>query len=51
MGRGVRSTERLHAELRDRGYRGSLRTLRTLRRLTARLRRDTAVPRPRPLAD
>jgi transposase len=38
---GVRSTERLHAELRERGYRGSLRTL---RRLTARLRRDTAVP-------
>ena len=42
---GVRSTERLHAELRDRGYRGSLRTL---RRLTARLRRDTAVPAPPP---
>ena len=39
---GARSTERLHQELRDRGYRGSLRTL---RRLTARLRRDTAVPR------
>ena len=38
---GIRSTERLHAELRDRGYRGSLRTL---RRLTARLRQDTAVP-------
>ncbi len=38
---GVRSTERLHTELRDRGYRGSLRTL---RRLTAQLRRDTAVP-------
>ena len=32
---GIRSTDRLHAELRDRGYRGSLRTL---RRLTARLR-------------
>jgi len=42
---GVRSTERLHAELRDRGYRGSLRTL---RRLTARLRQDTAVPAPPP---
>jgi hypothetical protein len=36
-----RSTERLHEELRARGYRGSLRTL---RRLTARLRQDTAVP-------
>ena len=32
-----------HAELRERGYRGSLRTL---RRLTAQLRRDTAVPAP-----
>jgi transposase len=42
---GIRSTEKLHAELRDRGYRGSLRTL---RRLTARLRRDTAVPAPPP---
>ena len=42
---GVRSTEQLHAELRDRGYRGSLRTL---RRLTARLRQDTAVPAPPP---
>ena len=42
---GVRSTERLHAELRDRGYQGSLRTL---RRLTAQLRRDTAVPAPPP---
>jgi hypothetical protein len=42
---GIRSTERLHAELRDRGYRGSLRTL---RRLTARLRQDTAVPAPPP---
>ena len=40
---GIRSTERLHAELRGRGYQGSLRTL---RRLTARLRRDTAVPPP-----
>jgi hypothetical protein len=44
-GEGIRSTERLHAELRDRGYRGSLRTL---RRLTAQLRRDTAVPVPPP---
>ena len=42
---GARSTEQLHAELRDRGYRGSLRTL---RRLTARLRQDTAVPAPPP---
>jgi transposase len=42
---GIRSTERLHAELRDRGYQGSLRTL---RRLTARLRQDTAVPAPPP---
>ena len=42
---GVRSTQRLHAELRDRGYQGSLRTL---RRLTAQLRRDTAVPAPPP---
>ena len=42
---GIRSTERLHAELRGRGYRGSLRTL---RRLTARLRQDTAVPAPPP---
>ena len=42
---GIRSTEQLHAELRDRGYQGSLRTL---RRLTARLRRDTAVPAPPP---
>ena len=41
---GIRSTERLHAELRARGYQGSLRTL---RRLTARLRQDTAVPRRR----
>jgi hypothetical protein len=39
---GVRSTERLHAGLRDRGYRGNL------RRLTARLRQDTAVPAPPP---
>lgn len=42
---GVRSTEKLHAELRARGYRGSMRTL---RRLTARLRQDTAVPAPPP---
>ena len=42
---GIRSTERLHQELRDRGYRGSLRTL---RRLTAQLRHDTAVPAPPP---
>jgi transposase len=42
---GIRSTERLHAELRDRGYLGSLRTL---RRLTTRLRQDTAVPGPPP---
>jgi transposase len=42
---GIRSTEKLHAELRGRGYQGSLRTL---RRLTARLRRDTAVPTPPP---
>jgi transposase len=42
---GVRSTEQLHQELRDHGYRGSLRTL---RRLTAQLRRDTAAPAPPP---
>ncbi len=42
---GIRSTERLHQELRERGYRGSQRTL---RRLTARLRQDTAVPAPPP---
>jgi transposase len=42
---GVRSTGRLHQELRERGYRGSLRTL---RRLTAQLRQDTAVPAPPP---
>jgi transposase len=40
---GIRSTERLYQELRDRGYQGSMRTL---RRLTAQLRRDTAVPAP-----
>jgi hypothetical protein len=46
---GARSTERLHAELRERGYRGSLRTL---RRLTAQLRNDTdtATPPPAPAA-
>ncbi len=42
---GVRSTNRLHQELRERGYRGSERTL---RRLTAQLRHDTAVPTPPP---
>jgi transposase len=42
---GIRSTEQLHVELCGRGYRGSLRTL---RRLTAQLRRDTAVPAPPP---
>ena len=42
---GVRGTQRLHIELRDRGYRGSLRTL---RRLTSQLRHDTAVPAPPP---
>jgi transposase len=38
---GARSTEQLYQELRGRGYQGSLRTL---RRLTAQLRRDTAIP-------
>jgi transposase len=42
---GIRSTGRLHQELRERGYRGSQRTL---RRLTAQLRHDTAVPTPPP---
>ena len=42
---GARSTNRLHQELRARGYRGSLRTL---RRLTAQLRHDTATPAPPP---
>jgi transposase len=42
---GMRSTEKLHQELRGRGYQGSLRTL---RRLTARLRQDTAIPAPHP---
>jgi transposase len=42
---GIRSTQRLHQELRERGYRGSQRTL---RRLTAQLRQDTAVPPPPP---
>ena len=39
---GIRSTEPLHQELRERGYRGSERTL---RRLTSQLRRNTAVLR------
>jgi transposase len=38
---GIRSTQKLHEELRGRGYRGSLRTL---RRLTAQMREETAVP-------
>jgi Transposase len=42
---GIRSTERLHQELRERGYRGSQHTL---RRLTSKLRQDTAVPAPPP---
>jgi transposase len=42
---GMRSTQQLHQELRARGYQGSLRTL---RRLTAQLRRDTATPTPPP---
>jgi transposase len=42
---GIRSTQQLHQELRERGYRGSERTL---RRLTARLRQDTATPAPPP---
>ncbi|HEY1702304.1 MAG TPA: ISL3 family transposase [Trebonia sp.] len=42
---GARSTQQLHQELRDRGYRGSLRTL---RRLTAQMRQDTAVPKAPP---
>jgi transposase len=42
---GCRRTDRLYEELHDRGYRGSLRTL---RRLTAQLRQDTAVPAPPP---
>ena len=42
---GCHSTEQLHTELRDRGYSGSLRTL---RRLTAQLRRDAAIPAPPP---
>jgi transposase len=44
---GIHSTGRLHQELRGRGYRGSLRTL---RRLTAQLRQDTAIPAPPPPA-
>jgi transposase len=42
---GVRSTGQLHQELRERGYRGSVRTL---RRFTAQLRQDTAIPAPPP---
>jgi transposase len=42
---GARSTSQLYQELRERGYQGSLRTL---RRLTAQLRQDTAVPTPPP---
>jgi transposase len=42
---GVRSTERLHEEIRGRGYRGSLRTL---RRHTAGLRQETTRPAPPP---
>jgi hypothetical protein len=42
---GIHSSRRLHQELRDRGYRGSERTL---RRLTAQLRHDTTVPAPPP---
>jgi transposase len=42
---GTHSTERLHAELREQGYRGSLRTL---RRLTSQLRQDTAAATPPP---
>jgi hypothetical protein len=38
---GCRSTDRLHEEIRARGYRGSLRTL---RRHTALLRKATARP-------
>jgi transposase len=38
---GNRSTQRLHQELQERGYQGSLRTL---RRVTAQMRQDTAVP-------
>ena len=41
----MRSTQRLHQELRARGYTGSLRTL---RRRTARLRQDTTIPAPPP---
>jgi hypothetical protein len=42
---GVRSTEKLHEELRTRGYHGSPRTL---RRHTARPRQDTTPPAPPP---
>jgi hypothetical protein len=44
-GEGIRSTQQLHQELRERGYHGSERTL---RRLTAKLRQDTAAPAPPP---
>jgi hypothetical protein len=40
---GCRSTDKLHEELRTRGYCGSLRTL---RRHTAQLRQDTIPPAP-----
>ncbi len=42
---GCRSTDMLHQEIRGRGYRGSLRTL---RRHTAQLRQATARPAPPP---
>ena len=42
---GCHSTDTLHQEIRGRGYRGSLRTL---RRHTAQLRRATARPAPPP---
>jgi hypothetical protein len=42
---GIHSTSQLHQELRARGYTGSLRTP---RRLTARLRHDTGIPPQRP---
>jgi hypothetical protein len=42
---GICSTELLHQELRERGYQG---IQRTLRRLTSKLRQDTAVPAPPP---
>jgi hypothetical protein len=45
VGRSCRSIDRLHQEIRGRGYRGSLRTL---RRHTAQLRKATARPAPPP---